>query len=388
MKIKKFKYLLFLFIITLQLRADYDFDYGGYVYAVPSYQQLSTSIDFFVPGNTINKNQYSWFTKLRFKPVFHLWEDARLEAAAETQIFIAQFPNPFVNTQSIYSRQAVNMTWDLYNKGDFKAIEYIDRLFFKQTFNDFELTVGRQRINWGVGRIWQPTDRFHPINPANYVKIEKTGADAISFKYFLGLFTDAEIVVNFREVMNDNNYGFRLRTNFSPFTTSFVFGYFDRELNAGFDLSGNIFGAGVRAEGIYVNNNEFPDSSYVRLIIGADYQFNSKLYALAEFQYNGEGTTCKYCYNFIKILNGEMMNMGKYYIAANLNWQIHPLLTLSANLMQNLNDGSGFFSPIFMWSTLENLSINAGGLFAYGSERTEFWYYPKTSVYLTAQFFF
>ncbi len=376
------------FVFTFQLHSEYDFDYSGYTFIVPSFQKFGSSLDFLTPNNSINKNQYSLFTKIRLRPVFYLWEDARIEAAAETQINIAQLGNPFASINSIYSRQALDMTWDIYQEGDFQAIEYIDRLFFKQTFYDFELTVGRQRINWGVGRIWQPTDRFHPINPANYVKIEKTGADAISFKYFFGLFTDAEFVVNFKKEIKDYNYGLRLRTNFSPFTTSLILGYFDREINAGFDLSGNIYDAGIRAEGVYVNNNEFPDSSYVRFIIGADYQFNSKLYALLEFQYNGEGTTCKYCYDIVKVFTGEMMNMGVYYLAGNINWQIHPLLTLSTNLMQNINDGSGYISPIFMWSALENLSVNAGGLFVYGRERTEFWYYPKTSVFLTAQFFF
>lgn len=388
MKIKSFKYLVLFFVFTLNIYSQYDFNCSGYIWSVPTYQNLGTSLDYFFPSNTINKDQYSFFTKIRLRPVYNLWDDARLEAAAETHINIAQFANPFVSTNSIYSRQAIDMTWNLYNNGDFKVDEYIDRLFFKQTFDDFELTLGRQRINWGVGRVWQPTDRFHPINPANYVKIEKTGADAFSLKYFFGLFTDAEFVVNFRKEIKDYNYGLRIRTNFSPFTSSLILGYFDREPNAGFDISGNIGDAGVRAEGIYVYNKEHPDSSYVRLIVGADNQFTSTIYALIEFQYNGEGSTCKYCYDFMKVLTGQMMNTGVYYLAGTLNWQLHPLLTFSFNVMQNINDGSGYVSPILMWSALENLSVNAGGMFAYGSERTEFWYYPKTSVYLTAQFFF
>jgi len=388
LKIKPFKYIVVFFAITLNIYSQYDFNCSGYIFTIPTYQNLGDSPNYFFPAKQINRNQYSIFTKIRLRPVFELWDDARLEAATETRINIAQLTNPFVTTNSIYSRQAIDMTWNLYENGDFKVDEYIDRLFFKQTFGDFELTLGRQRINWGVGRVWQPTDRFHPINPANYVKIEKTGADALSFKYFFGLLTDAEIVVNFKENIKNYNYGLRVRTNFSPFTTSLILGYFDNEPNAGFDLSGNIAGAGIRTEGIYAYNKEHPDSSYMRFIIGIDNQFNSKIYALIEFQYNGEGTTCKYRYDFMKIITGKMMNTGVYYLAETLNYQIHPLLILSINLMQNINDGSGYISPFVMWSALENLSINAGGMFAYSNIRSEFWYYPKTSVYLTAQFFF
>lgn len=388
MKIKQLKYLFLFILIPIQIQAQYEFDCSGYLYAVPSYQLLNNSIDFLYPGNNINKNQYSLITKLRLRPILHLWDNARIEAAAETQVIFAKSGMFFFSNDQIYSRQAIDMNWTLYNKGDVDVTELIDRLFFKQTFDDFEITLGRQRINWGVGRVWQPTDRLHPINPANFTKIEKTGADAFSFKYFLGLFTDMEFVVNFREHINNWNYGMRLRTNFSPFDASLILGYFDRQPNIGFDLSGSVAGAGVRAEGIYVNNKDYSDSSYVRFIVGVDYQLTSKIYSLLEFQYNGEGTTCKYCYDVYKVFSGQMMNMGKYYLAGMINWQIHPLIVLSANVMQNFNDGSGYISPIFMYSALENLSLNLGGLMVYSSKRSEFWYYPKTSIYLTAQYFF
>ncbi len=385
---KGLKYCIILFVTTLNLFSEYNFDFSGYIFTIPTYQKLSSAIDFYIPSNTIKKNQYSLFSKIRLRPVYNLWEDARIEVAAETHIDISHFPNLLGAAESIYSRQIYDAEWNIYEEGDFQMSEYIDRFFFKQTFDNFELTLGRQRINWGVGRIWQPTDRFHPMNPADFTKIEKTGADALSFKYFFGLFTDAEFVVNFRNLIKDYNYGVRFRTNFSPFDISLILGYFDKQPNFGFDLSGNISDAGVRAEGIYVRNRDKPDSSYLRLIIGADYQFSSKVYALLEFQYNGEGTTNTEMYDFTKMLSGEIMNLGSIYLASRVNIELHPLLILSLNLMQNINDGSGYISPFLMWNALDNLSINAGAMLAYGSKKAEYWYYPKTSIYLTGQLFF
>lgn len=382
------KYIIIFLLLTCSLSSQYEFDISGYIYVLPTYQRLSNSVDFLYPENDIDKDVWLGLTKVRLRPVFYLWEDARIEAASETIFEYSKFDNPLFTDNTFYSRHAVKMEWIISDTENFKIVELIDRLFFKQTFDDFEFTLGRQRINWGVGRIWQPTDLLHPINPANYAKIEKTGADALSFKYFFGSFTDAEIIVNFQEQFKYYNYALRLRTNFTPFDVSAILGYFDNDPNMGFDLTGNVFDAGVRAEGIYIYDSEQPDSSFVRFIVGADYQFNSDIYSLLEFQYNGEGTTCKYCYDLYKFYSGQMMNLGMYYLAALLNWQVHPLITVSGNLMQNLNDLSGYVSPIIMYSALDNLSINLGGLFSYGSEYSEFWYYPSISAYLTVQYFF
>jgi len=382
------KYLFLILLLQAPLAAQYEFDYSGYVYVLPTYQRLGSSVDYLYPDNEIDKNFYLGLTKLRIRPVFQLWQDARIEAASETIFEYSKYSNPLFAENSYFSRQAVNLQWTLVNSGNFKIIETIDRLFFKQTLQNFEFTLGRQRINWGVGRIWQPTDLLHPINPANYAKIEKTGADALSMKYFFGSFTDAELIVNFQEQFKNYNYGLRVRTNFTPFDISAILGYFENEPNIGFDLSGNVSDAGLRAEGIYIINKEVSDSSFFRFIVGTDYQFDSQIYALAEFQYNGQGTTCKYCYDISKFYSGETMNLGVYYLAGLVNWQVHPLVTVTGNLMQNLNDYSGYVSPVIMYSFLDNLSLNLGGLFSYGSEWSEFWYYPSISIYFSAQFFF
>lgn len=382
------KYSLLFCLITLNTAfSEIDFNLSGYIFTLPIYQRLDNSALLLTQATEINKDIYIGIAKLRLKPVLNLWNDARLEAATETFIEISKFKNPLFTDNEYYSRQAFDADFNIFNEGSINLTQFIDRLFFKQTFDDFEFTFGRQRVNWGVGRIWQPTDLLHPVNPANYAKIEKTGTDALSMKYFIGNFSDIEIVANFRSAFKNNNYAMRLRTNVSPFDFSGIFGYFGHEPVIGFDFTGNLFDAGIRAEGIYISNTNEEEPGFVRLIAGADYQFSKDLYALVEFQYNGEGTTCKYCYDLTKLIQGKVINLGMYYIALMVNYQIHPLITITGNYMQNTNDYSGYFQAILNYSAGDNITIGGAGMLPFGYKFSEYRYYPK-SFYLITQLFF
>ena len=44
--------------------------------------------------------------------------------------------------------------------------------------------LGRQRIPWGVGRLWNPIDRFNPIPPLAIEQSESTGIDAVVATWF------------------------------------------------------------------------------------------------------------------------------------------------------------------------------------------------------------
>lgn len=386
--IKLCKYTLLLCLIFYQTAyAEFDFNLSGYIFALPIYQRLDNSVSLFTFDNNINKDIYIGISKLRLKPIINLWDNARLEAATETLIEISKFKNPLFADNEYYSRQALDADFTILSQGDINITQSIDRLFFKQTFDDFELTFGRQRVNWGVGRIWQPTDLLHPVNPANYAKIEKTGADALSVKYFIGNFSDVELVVNFRNTFKDNNYGIRIRTNVSPFDFSGIFGYFGNDPIIGFDVTGNLFDAGIRAEGIYISKDSDNQPGFIRLIAGADYQFSKNLYGLVEFQYNGEGTSCKYCYDLSKLIRGKVINLGMYYLALMLNYQIHPLITITGNYMQNTNDFSGYFQTMLNCNAGDNLIISCGGMLPFGYKFSEYRYYPK-SFYLITQLFF
>ncbi|TAL68285.1 MAG: hypothetical protein EPN82_11370 [Bacteroidetes bacterium] len=386
MKNMKLK-ILFMLIIIIPVSGQETFDFSGYIYDVPTFYMKPASADFF--GFEGNEDIYPMnLTRLRIRPTLNFSENSRITMQYEADLLYSKFPMPLVEGTGMTNRQSIDLHWRLYNKNNLTAQHFIDVLYYKHIFDFGEIVFGRQVISWGVGRIWQPTDLFNPINPANFSKLEKDGADALSAKFFISDFTDLEMVCNFRENIKDYNYGARFRTNFSEYDVSVMTGYFDRKIIVGGDFAGNFFNAGLRGEGIFSYNSDSPDSNYVRAILGLDYQFTSELYALVEYQFNGRGTACKECYDIDRLMRGEIQNVGLNYITVQSNYLIHPLVTINAGVMINLNDLSGYLNAGVTYSILESLNLSLGGMYFPGSEKKdEFWYYPS-AVYISGQWFY
>ncbi|MCX7735295.1 MAG: hypothetical protein N2319_01160 [Candidatus Kapabacteria bacterium] len=381
-----FIFLFLLFFLTLPSKAEIDFNFNGYLYNMSIYQKLNDSykeLGFEIEKDNLLLN----LSRLRIRPVLHFWDGGRLELHHETNLLFSDFSSPLLINPDKTNRQAVKLNWKLISNKSLILTHFIDRLYFKQSFENATLIIGRQNIAWGSGRIWQPTDLFNPINPANFSKFEKDGADAVSFKYSFGSFTDLELVCNLREKFSDYNFAGRFRTNFSEYDLAIMSGRFDKRIVLGGDFAGNFFGAGIRGEALFSSDESDISSNFVRFIFGLDYQFTSKLYCLIEYQFNGAGTTDKEKYDFERLFKCEIQNLNKNYVMASANYLIHPLVSLNLSLLSNLNDNSGYASLLSAYSIFENMNLRFGGIYFYGKEKTEYWYFSP-STYLLVEYYF
>ena len=363
-----------------------DLNFTGYVVEMPVYM-IMKNYPAFIPFPV--NNQFLNLNRMRFKPELDLWENARINVEYEIDALYSEKNLLFDLSSVSTNRQLFNLKWDIINKGNYKVTHYFDRLYFRQDFSWGNISIGRQRISWGSGRIWNPTDLFNPVNPANFAKIEKDGADAAAFTYFFGNFTDLEIVYNPQKKAENSNSGFRFRTNINKYDLAVVGGYFDKRIVAGWDFAGSIFEAGVRGEGIVSMNKEDISDNYTKFILGTDYQITPQLYVLIEYQYNGQGKANKLDYLLIlpKLVNGEILNLSRNYLAVSANYIFSFITSASILLNQNLNDGSGFIAANGLYSITSNLSLTLGAQFTYGNILSEYWYYPH-SVYIQAEYYF
>ncbi|MBE0644154.1 MAG: hypothetical protein IH600_08750 [Bacteroidetes bacterium] len=370
-----------------------DFEFSGYVVELPMYQRLPSQLATF--GN-LEQDMAVSLTRLRLRPTLRLWEGASFALEHEADLLYSSQDLLFGATSDMTNRQAVDLRWHPM-EGEVSLQHYVDRLYFRQNLTWGSIVAGRQRIQWGTGRIWNPTDLFNPINPASFDKIEKDGADAVSVKAYLGSFTDMQAVVNFRKARgqadgasppDSTNFGVRFRTNYLEFDVSAMGGWFDRRVIFGGDFAGNLFEAGVRGEAAYVTEGEdMPNSDYLRMVLGADYQFTPEFYALIEYLYNGEGHAEQATYELGRLYQGDILNLNRKYVYLGGTYLVHPLVTASAGLMQSIGDGSGFLSLIAAWSSSDNSVVSAGLLLPYGNSGDEYFYYP-TSVYAKGEFYF
>jgi hypothetical protein len=382
---KKFKFLLFfLSILISNLYSQVNYNFSGYVADLPVYSINNADLANLAG---IDKNQVTNLTRIRLRPEIYLSPLTRLGIEYEIDAeYSKQNPISLIN-QASTNRQIVNLKWTITDQNNITISHYIDRLYLRQGFDWGNITVGRQRIAWGVGRIWSPTDLFNPINPANFGKIEKDGADAASLTYSFGNFTDVNLVYNPQQKINSSNAGFRFRTNIDKYDFAVVGGYFDERVIAGGDFAGNFFEAGIRGEGIISMDKNDLNSNFAKFVFGMDNQFTSKLYALLEYQFNGEGAENKFNYDLLGLIDGRIINLSRNYLDVSASYQLTPLLTVTFLINSNLNDGSGYLSFSGTYSLSDNSTVTAGALTTYGNKFTEYWYYP-TSFYLQGELFF
>ncbi len=366
---------------------NFDFKINGYIYNLPVIQKYPEAYSELTNAKSDEDYIYSNITKVRIRPSLYIGNNTEINAHYEINSMISNISVPLSFGDDISNRQAVDLKTQPFSNDNVMINHFIDRLYVKQFFDFGEITAGRQRVSWGVGRIWQITDLFNPINPANFTQFEKEGADALSGKIYTGNFSDLEMVINFRQSFNDYNYGFRYRTNFSEFDFGAIGGYFDNRYVTGLEIAGNFFDAGVRSEILLSADESDIKSNYYKLLLGIDYQFTDKLYGLLEYKHNGQGTECKLCYDLEKLFKGEMQNAGLDYFASQITYQFHPLLSGNLMLITNLRDNSGFLSSGLNYNIFQNFNLGLSGIFFYGSERSEYWYY-STSGLINIEWYF
>jgi hypothetical protein len=175
------------------------------------------------------------------------------------------------------------------------------RGFLRVETQRVELVIGRQRIPWGVGRLWNPIDRFNAIPPLAIEGDQSPGVDAIDLKLRASGFSYLELAwapadgsddllaARWHGVLRDADY-------------SIVAGFFEEAWTFGGDLATNLGGAAARLELVYADpSREFwplgragpiAVDAYFQAVASLDYNLDvgSGLYLLVEHFYNGNAT--------------------------------------------------------------------------------------------------
>lgn len=232
-----------------------------------------------------------------------------------------------------------------------------------------DMYLGRQRIAWGSGRMWNPTDLFNPYNPAQLERDERTGVDAVLLeKNFSAL---SRLSLAYAPQRNASaSRAVRYRTNFARTDIALMAGEFRDARVAGFEFAGRIGDAGVYGE--VAHTRPSAGDAFTRSVLGAEYAFENTLTIGAEYYWNGEGTSQRSRYDFVRLFSGEIQNVAKHYTGAHLRYEITPLLHSENHLILNHDDASRFFAPGLVYSLTSNWDAAAGAQLFGGDAGSEY----------------
>lgn len=163
----------------------------------------------------------------------------------------------------------------------------VDRLWLKYTLEKLEVTLGRQRINWGQTLVWNPNDWFNNYSYFDFDYPEKPGSDALRIQYYTGALSAAEIVVT-TDSTKKATAAIRYRMNSGTYDLQLLGGLLsDNDVAFGFGWAGGLRDIGFRGELAYFHPvRQFADTSGLFFMsLGLDYTFSNSLAVLVEGLY-------------------------------------------------------------------------------------------------------
>ena len=184
-----------------------------------------------------------------------------------------------------------DLSWVWADNTSWIGVSQFDRLMIDYTSGKLQVTVGRQRINWGQTFVWNPNDLFNTYSYFDFDYEEKPGSDAVRLQYYLNESSKLELSTSLNsesEVTSVMLYRF----NSKGYDIQFLGGMYtqsDYVLGGGF--SGSIAGGGFSGELTYFHPMDDMDDEggTVTATLHYDYMFKSSLNLQFETLYNGFG---------------------------------------------------------------------------------------------------
>ncbi|WAC02485.1 hypothetical protein N7U66_01880 [Lacinutrix neustonica] len=174
----------------------------------------------------------------------------------------------------------VDLSWNLIDDGSLLLNTTIDRALINYTSGNWDITLGRQRINWGMNLAWNPNDIFNTYNLLDFDYEERPGSDALRVQYYLGDFNKIEVAVKKGSAKNNHIVAALYKCNTGSYDIQLITGVYQKDWILGAGWAGNLNNAGFKGEVTYFVPYEryFNSKNTLSTSLSVDYGFKKGLY--------------------------------------------------------------------------------------------------------------
>jgi hypothetical protein len=320
------------------------------------------------------------------------------KADLRTRIFFGELtklrPNygaTIVSGDSIKNGYRDYLSWAIFDKPEAVIHTILDRFYLQYSKGNWDIRLGRQRINWGINTIWNPNDIFNAYSFTDFDYEERPGSDALRIQYFTGVASSIEVAVKVFTRVENITAGFLWKTNKWDYDFQVLAGIYGQDIVVGGGWAGNIKDAGFKGEFSYFYN--YADTTTNRHsftgTFSFDYIFKSQTYLVAGFMYNMNGAT-KVNTAQLFLYNASAKNLYPYKYSIFLT-VMHPITQMfNVGLTAVYSPGedhSLFISPTFSYSIKENWDISLIGQIAL-NQSGDYYISPTQIFFLRLKFSF
>lgn len=254
----------------------------------------------------------------------------------------------------------MNLSW-LIEENESWLLHYIpDRLNLDWATDNWRVTAGRQRINWGINTVSNPNDLFNIYSFYDFDYPERPGTDAIRVQYFIDWASRVEFAYSpARDARNSVAAGM-YTFNTGGYDIQMITGYYRHKWAVGGGWAGSIRQTGFKGEVMaFMDLDEQNKNRSVNLVaaLSADHMFDNSLFLIAEVLYNKNGGREQFLL-LGEPLSADNPSYSRYQVTVQGTYPFSPILSGSLAGIYYPDESAAFLSPSITWSVMQNLDLN------------------------------
>tara|TARA_X000000368_G_C23029272_1_gene711692 strand:+ start:183 stop:1376 length:1194 start_codon:yes stop_codon:yes gene_type:complete len=340
-----------------QLKAqekETEFTLGGYINYLPSYLEFERSNEIDFKKNQLIHNRLN--IRGYIKDNFSIGLELRNRILFDEGEF--NDDNGYFDLSHYYI-----------NNSKFKIHSMIDRMWLKYQKEKIEISIGRQRVNWGINTIWNSNDLFNAYNFIDFDYIERPGSDVVRFQYSGDDLSSIDVIYKPSTIEESSVIAALYKINKMGYDFQFLLADYYNDIALGGGWAGNIKNAGFKGEITYFISDESSENNSTSLSTSIDYSFTNGLYILGSHLYNSNGYSDPQQFELGAITQDVlspknlMPSKNSYLIQASAF--ITPAINTSFTFLYGQGINFFFFSPNITYDISSSLDASIIGQFFY-----------------------
>ncbi|MBL7923210.1 MAG: hypothetical protein JNL88_03340 [Bacteroidia bacterium] len=251
-----------------------------------------------------------------------------------------------------------------------------DRASLKYSKGQIGITMGRQRVNWGVNTIWNPMDIFNAYNFLDFDYEERPGSDAIRMQYFSSGFSAFELAYAAADRGRKHTAAALFKFNKWKYDFQVMGGMLDEDLTAGMAWAGNIKEAGFKGEVSafrkIMGSEEGRD--VLTYSVMADYSFKSSWYVSAAFLYidNPLSVTSFMQASGAVSVSAKNLMPFRWSFYSGLQKMFNPVFSANVSIVYSPEKNSVILFPALAYSLADNLNLDLTAQSFFAQEKNRY----------------
>lgn len=266
------------------------------------------------------------------------------------------------NYYSVKDPGWMNLSLDIFSGKSFLLNTFVDRAWVAYEKGKFNITAGRQRINWSQTFVWNPNDVFNAYSFFDFDYVEKPGSDALRVQYYPNETSSADAAIKINREKKITAAGL-YRFNRFQYDFQFLAGLLNStDYLAGAGWSGAIKGWTVSGELSYFHpKKHFQDTTGLFMAsVATTHSFNDKLSVHGEVLYSSvkKQDIKNFEEFYLAPMTVKNLSFTHYNAFAQASYAVSPLLNTTLALMYFPEVKGYFAGPSVSYSLSDNFDCS------------------------------